>query len=512
MIESRDARSSQVISEVAPETTPEGVDLVCRSAQDAFAELEAIGRGGRGEMLTAMASALEARRQEVVAVADRESALGVVRLNGELDRTCFQLRFFAEVLGEGSYLEATIDHAGPTPMGPRPELRRILQPLGPVAVFGASNFPLAFSVPGGDTASALAAGCPVVVKVHDAHPATSVLCAELLAEGAQKAGLAGQVVGLVFGEQSSVPLVSHPLVQAAGFTGSLAGGRYLYDVAGRRPNPIPFYGELGALNAVVIGREAVRQRAGSIATGLAASFTLGAGQFCTKPGLVLVPPGPAGDDFVEALAAAVRATPGGPMLAERIAHAFHQGSALLRQVAAVRVLAEGQADTTGAAFPGVPLLLEATGSELDDALKAECFGPVLVVVRYRDEADLAHVVAGLSPALTATVHAEEADEEVLRPVVDRLVARAGRLVWNGYPTGVSVAWAMHHGGPYPAATDPLHTSVGAAAIRRWLKPITYQATPQRFLPPELRDVVEAGVAVPRRVNGRLELPAGYSSV
>jgi NADP-dependent aldehyde dehydrogenase len=511
MIVSRDARSSQVISEVGPETSPEGVDMACRAAQDAFGELGAAGRRGRGEMLRAMADSLEEGAEEVVAVADRESALGVPRLNGELKRTCFQLRFFAEVLAEGSYLEATIDHAGPTPMGPRPELRRVLQPLGPVAVFGASNFPLAFSVPGGDTASALAAGCPVVVKVHDAHPATSVLCAELLGKGANKAGIAGQVVGLVFGVESSAALVSHPLVEAVGFTGSLAGGRYLYDVAAKRPTPIPFYGELGALNAVVIGREAARQRAGAIATGLAESFTLGTGQFCTKPGLVLVPPGPSGDDLVEALAAAVQAMSGAPMLTERIARGFQQGSSALRRETDVRVLAEGQADTSGAAHTGVPLLLEAAGSDLDGALKAECFGPVLVVVRYRDETELAQVIDGLSPALTATVHAEEADTQALGPVVDLLVRRVGRLVWNGYPTGVAVAWAMHHGGPYPATTDALHTSVGATAIRRWLKPITYQGTPQQFLPPELRDGPGAGQAVPRRVDGRLELPAGYAA-
>jgi NADP-dependent aldehyde dehydrogenase len=511
MIVSRDARSSQVISEVGPETTPEGVDTACGAARDAFGELGAAGRQGRGEMLRAMASALEEGGEQVVAVADRESALGIPRLSGELKRTCFQLRFFAEVLAEGSYLEATVDHAGPTAMGPRPDLRRILQPLGPVAVFGASNFPLAFSVPGGDTASALAAGCPVVVKVHDAHPATSVLCAELLEKGARKAGLAGQVVGLVFGDESSAALVSHPLVEAVGFTGSLAGGRYLYDVAAKRPTPIPFYGEMGALNAVVIGRDAARQRGGAIATGLAESFTLGTGQFCTKPGLVLVPPGPSGDDLVAALATAVRAMSGAPMLTERVARGFQRGSAVLRQETVVRVLAEGQADTSGAACTGVPLLLEANGSDLDGALKAECFGPVLLVVRYRDEGDLAHIIDGLTPALTATVHADETDEQTLGPVVDLLVARVGRLVWNGYPTGVAVTWAMHHGGPYPATTDPLHTSVGATAIRRWLKPIAYQGTPQRLLPPELRDVPDAGLSVPRRVDGRLELPAGYAA-
>ncbi len=247
MIASLDARSGDVVADVAEETSAAELDAICRRAASAAASLDALGRRGRAEMLASMADSLEERRSEVVALADRESALGPTRLNGELTRTCFQLRFFGEVLGDGAYLEAAIDHAGETPMGHRPDLRRILRPLGPVAVFGASNFPLAFSVPGGDTASALAAGCPVVVKVHDAHPATSVACAEALAEGARRAGAELPVVALVYGEPAGVALVEHPAIQAVGFTGSLRGGRYLFDVASRRASPIPFYGELGAL-------------------------------------------------------------------------------------------------------------------------------------------------------------------------------------------------------------------------------------------------------------------------
>jgi NADP-dependent aldehyde dehydrogenase len=282
----------------------------------------------------------------------------------------------------------------------------------------------------------------------------------------------------------------------------------LFDIANRRPDPVPFYGELGALNAVVVGNAAAASRTADIATGLAGSFTLGTGQFCTKPGLVFVPEGEAGGSLVRLLAEAVNATTGAPMLTERIARGFDDGATRLRQIEGVRALAEGQPNPGEAAFCGVPLLLEATGLDLDDALKAEYFGPVLVVRRYRSAAELANLVDGLPSGLTGTVHADEADEQELREVVAALRSRVGRLVWNGYPTGVAVAWAMHHGGPYPATTDPLHTSVGAAAIRRWLKPIAYQDVPQRLLPPELRDSTDADHSVPRRTDGRLALPAG----
>jgi NADP-dependent aldehyde dehydrogenase len=506
MIESRDARSGKVRSNIAEETTHEEVEAAFQKAQTAFAELEAVGRRGRAQMLIAMAGSLEARGEQVIALADQESALGVARLTSELKRTCFQLRFFAEVLTDGAYLEVAIDHAGSMAMGNRPDLRRTLRPLGPVAVFGATNFPLAFSVPGGDTASALAAGCSVVVKVHDAHPATSVLCAALLADGARRAGLTSQVAGLVFGEQAGVMLVFHPLVNAVGFTGSLAGGRYLHDVAKARPAPIPLYGELGALNTVVVGAAAAEHNGADIARGLVGSFTLGVGQFCTKPGLVFVPQGQGGDELVWHLVEAVNNVSGAPMLTERIADGFQGGTSRLRQLADVAFLAEGQPDATGAAFCGAPLLLEATGVGLEDTLKAEYFGPLLLVRRYRNIAELADLVGALSPGLTATVHAEKADEDGLSAVVEALSSRAGRLVWNGYPTGVAVAWAMHHGGPYPATTDPLHTSVGATAIRRWLKPIPYQDVPEHLLPPELRDITDADHSVLRRVDGRLTPP------
>jgi NADP-dependent aldehyde dehydrogenase len=506
VVTSHDARSGAALAEVAAETSPDALGAICQQAAAASAELDELGRHGRAVMLSAMADALEEWRPEIVGLADRESALGETRLNGELTRTCLQLRFFAEVITDGAYLEATIDHAGDTAMGPRPDLRRMLRPLGPVGVFGASNFPLAFSVPGGDTASALAAGCAVVAKVHDAHPATSLCCAEALAEGSRRAGVELPVVSLVFGEPAGVALVNDPAIQAIGFTGSLRGGRSLFDVASSRPSPIPFYGELGALNAVLVAPAAASLRGAEIAAGLASSFNLGVGQFCTKPGIVLLPAGEAGDVVRDALAAAVGGLPAGLMLTERIAAAYAAGASALASQQGVRVLAEGAAPGSSSGWWGVPMLLEADPAALDGALGDECFGPVLAVLRYDGGHELGQLLSRLSPALTATVHAEEADDDLVAPALEQMSARVGRVVWNGYPTGVAVAWAMHHGGPYPATTDPLHTSVGAAAIRRWLRPVTYQSLPERLLPAELRDEPAAGHAVARRVDGRLELP------
>ena len=538
MIRSLDARSGKLVAEVAQETTEAEVGAICERAAATAGALEDLGRSGRARMLDEMADALERRRAEVVALADRESALGETRLNGELTRTCTQLRFFGEVVNDGGYLEAIIDHARTTPAGPQPDLRRMLRPLGLTGVFGASNFPLAFSVPGGDTASALAAGCPVVVKAHDAHPATSLACAEALVEGAGRAGAPAGVVSLVFGEPAGVALVRHPATKAVGFTGSLAGGRYLFDLANGRPDPIPFYGELGALNSVVVSPGAAVGRSGEIAAGLAASFTLGVGQFCTKPGLVFLPRGAAGDQLLAALADAVRALRPGHMLTERIADGFASGTAGLRRLPGVRVVAEtggvqvvpetgGSVDRAGvtgqtnggeraangerAGWLGAPVLLEADSSALTtpgSPLTDECFGPVTVVTRYGGTEQLLTMLADLPGALTGTIHAGEDEEALARAVLGQFADRTGRLVWDGYPTGVAVTWAMHHGGPYPATTGPLHTSVGATAIRRWLRPLTFQNVPQQFLPEELRDEPAPGYLVPRRVDGRLELTAG----
>ncbi|GII57647.1 aldehyde dehydrogenase [Planotetraspora thailandica] len=482
------------------DTTPAGLDDLCARADEAAAELAAIGRAGRARLLRSTARSLEERRADLVAAAARETSLPEQRLNGELTRTCYQLDLFAGVVEDGAYLEATIDHAGDTPMGPRPDLRRMLLPLGPVAVFGASNFPFAFSVPGGDTASALAAGCPVLAKVHEGHPETSLLSREVLAAGARAAGVTSDVVNLVHGREAGVALVAHPAVQAVGFTGSVGAGRLLFDVASSRPSPIPFYGELGALNTFVVCPEAARARGEDIAAGLASSFTLGVGQFCTKPGMALLPAGPYGQAVQDALAARVKEMGPGAMLGERIADAYRRGTQELRGIEGVRVLATGGEEAPGM---GAPLLLHADAGSLAGALTEECFGPVLVVAEYTSAEHLLELLATFGPALTGTVHAEAADADLSARVFAHLSGVVGRVVWNGYPTGVAVAWGMHHGGPYPATTNALHTSVGATAIRRWLRPISLQDVPQELLPDELRDAPAAAAGLVRRVDGVL---------
>lgn len=483
---------------VAEESSPTDVDRAVHAATDAAPALAALGREGRARLLRACADGLEAARERVVALADRETALGTARFEGELTRTTYQLRLFVEVLEEGSYLEAAVDHAADTAMGPRPDLRRMLVPLGPVAVFGASNFPLAFSVPGGDTASALAAGCPVVVKAHGSHPATSQLCAEVLLAALEDAGAPAGTLGLVHGVQAGVDLVAHPAVRAVGFTGSLGGARALLDVIGRRPDPVPFFGELASLNPVVVAPGAAAARATAVGEQLAASFTLGAGQFCTKPGLVLVPEGADGDAVVAAMASAVGERAAVPLLNENIDVAFTEGSTALAASAGVEVLARGDAGP-GAA----PLLLGTATSSLPDRVLEECFGPVSVVVRYEGVDDLLAALERLPSSLTATVHRTEADAELVAVLADRLQRHAGRLVFDDVPTGVAVSWAQHHGGPWPS-TNSQHTSVGATAVRRWLRPFAWQGAPQEVLPPELRDGADT---VPRRVDGVLRVPA-----
>ncbi|WP_329427368.1 aldehyde dehydrogenase (NADP(+)) [Streptosporangium sp. NBC_01495] len=498
-----DARTGREVERVGAETSPAELDDLCARAAVAARELAGLGRAGRARLLRSMARSLEERRADLVAVADRETALGEQRLNGELTRTCYQLDLFADVAEDGAYLEATIDHAGETPMGPRPDLRRMLVPLGPVAVFGASNFPFAFSVPGGDTASALSAGCPVIAKVHTAHPATSVLSHEALVAGARAAGVTPDVINLVWGREAGVGLVGHPAVQAVGFTGSLGAGRTLFDVASARPSPIPFYGELGALNTLVVCPEAAAARGEEIAAGLAASFTLGVGQFCTKPGLALLPADAYGEAIRRSLAKHVDALSAGFMLSERTADAYRHGAETLRGMDGVRTLAGGKETGEGGGWTGAPLLLHADAGAVTGALLEECFGPVLVTVEYTSEEHLLRLVETFGPALTGTVHADAADGELSARLLTRLSDMVGRVVWNGFPTGVAVAWGMHHGGPYPAATSALHTSVGSTSIRRWLRPISLQNVPRELLPDELRDAPAASTGLVRRVDGVL---------
>ncbi len=495
-----DPRAGEAVEVVAPATTTEEVDRRCGAALAAAAPLEELGRAGRAALLRALADALEARRDDVVAVADRETALGSTRLNGELSRTCYQLRLFAEVVEEGSYLEATIDHAAETPMGPRPDLRRMLVPIGPVAVFGASNFPLAFSVPGGDTASALAAGCPVVVKAHSSHPATSRLCFDVLVQAAREAGAPDGTLGIVFGQQAGAALVAHPAIRAAGFTGSVGGGQALLRIIDQRPDPIPFFGELSSLNPVVVTAQAAAERGEQVGRELAGSFTLGAGQFCTKPGLAFVPAGPEGDRLVDAMAEAVRGVGAQVLLNEGIAASYGRISDGLAAAPGVEEIARG--GPSGRGFEAVPRLLHTMAGDLPEQVTEECFGPVSVVARYDGEKELFAALDAMPSSLTATVLRGEGETDLPLAVSQELRTRAGRLVYDAYPTGVAVSWAQHHGGPWPS-TNSQHTSVGTTAIRRFLRPVTWQGAPQELLPAELTDDFRG---IPRRIDGVLELP------
>ncbi|MFE9043419.1 aldehyde dehydrogenase (NADP(+)) [Streptomyces sp. NPDC007818] len=483
-----------------PNRTPlTEVASVARAAAAAAPRLQALGRDVRARLLITAAEELEKRRDEIVAAAHEETHIPSDRLGGELSRTTYQLRLFAEAVGEGSFLEAAVDHAGDTPMGPGPDLRRMLVPLGPVAVFGASNFPLAFSVPGGDTASALAAGCPVVVKAHSSHPRTSRLAFEALSAAAQAVGAPEGTVGIVFGQEAGAALVADPHIKAVGFTGSLSGGQALQGIIAARPEPIPFYGELSSLNPLVVTRRAAAARGGPIAEGLVTSFTVSAGQLCTKPGLVLVPTGTEGDALVAAMADTVRGLPASRLLNDRIAGEYAGITAALRAHPAVTVAAEA----AGGPGPGAaPLLLEADAAGLDETVTRECFGPVTVVARYGDEDTLLAALAALPGSLTATLHAEPEDRALAERVLALLAPRAGRLVFDGFPTGVLVSWAQHHGGPWPSTTAP-HTSVGTTAMRRFLRPMVWQNAPEAWLPAELRD---GPVGIPRRVDGALTLP------
>ncbi|WP_046775401.1 aldehyde dehydrogenase (NADP(+)) [Streptomyces yangpuensis] len=497
-----DPRTGKQREQVAVEATPREVDEAVRAAHAARGPLA--DAAVRAAFLRTAAALLDEAAAHVIEAADAETALGPGRLTGELARTTGQLRAFADAVDEGSYLDIRIDRADPSLSPPRPELRRYKVPLGVVAVYAASNFPLAFSVPGGDTASALAAGCPVVVKAHPDHPATSELCASLLRRAAVANGLPPEVVSVVHGFDAGLELIRHPLVAAAGFTGSVRGGRALFDAAAARPVPIPFHGELGSLNPVVVTPAAAAERAEEIGSGLAASMTLGVGQFCVKPGLVLVPDGADGDRITGELTKALGETEPGVLLDRRMRENFISGvreRAALPGVEAPVTPGSGGEHTVGAGYLTVRAgdLLAGDGHDL---LLEECFGPVTVVVRYGGQAEAGAVLELLDGNLSATLQLSAAETEgapgPAAALIGQVTRLAGRIVVNGWPTGVAVAPAQHHGGPYPAATSH-STSVGGTAIERWLRPVAYQSVPDALLPAELREANPLGL--PRRVTG-----------
>lgn len=453
----------------------------------------------RARALEAVADALDRHADELIPVAQRETHLAEARLRGELRRTTFQLRLFAEMLPEGLWLDARIDHADPDwPMGaPRPDLRRQLEPIGTTLVFAASNFPFAFSVAGGDTASALAAGNAVVLKAHHGHPDLSDATADLVVAALAAAGAPEGLFQMIHGTDAGVRALRAPGVKAAAFTGSTKGGRALFDIAAARPEPIPFYGELGSTNPAFVTRRAAERDASGIARDFVASVTGSAGQLCTKPGVLFVPDGSAivSELEEEQLPAAA------PLLNDGIESGFREAVASTRGVAGVRTLsvgADGEAPS--------PVLLAASSETLRaelHTLMSEMFGPAALVVTYQDESELLGFADRLEGQLTATIIGEE-DDEIVVDLLPKLSERAGRVLWNQWPTGVSVTWAQQHGGPYPATTAVGTTSVGMAAITRFLRPVAYQNVPEALLPDALKESNPLGIG--RRVDGVLVQP------
>ena len=481
MIQGFDPRTGEPVGEPVPEATDAEVDAIVAAAMAAFPAWAGFPR--RAEALEAVAGALDARKDELAAVADTETALGGDRLTGEVARATGQLRLFAAVLRDGGYLDVAVTPA----QGVVPDLRRIDRPVGPVAVFAASNFPFAFSTVGGDMASALAAGCPVVVKAHEGHPVTSDLCAEIVTGALASSGAPPGTFGLVHGVEAGRRLLRHPLIAAAGFTGSTAGGLALARICAERPVPIPFFGELGSVNPCVVLPGAAFSRPGAIASGYTGSLTLGTGQFCTNPGLLFVP-----EDvgLLSAIAEAVGASAGGAMLSGRIFAGFQDAVAEAAAHPGVTELAEGTAGPGpwGAAPRVFQVPLKEFAADLA-VLSRERFGPAGLVIIYPGVEELLPVLASLAGNLVGTVHvdtASPADMDLARQVVAVLERVAGRVVCNGWPTGVAVVAAQNHGGPWPATTAPSTTSVGTAAIRRWLVPVAYQDFPPDLLPAGLR--------------------------
>ena len=500
-----DPRTAEPLSPVTDETSDHRVDTIAEHAEAASAGLEAMGRHGRGELLEAMADAIERHRVELVEIAALETGFTASKLNGELTRAAYQFSFFADVIRDGGYLEATMDRAGTTAAGPRPDLRRLLVPIGPVAVFGASNFPFAFSVLGGDTASALAAGSPVVVKAHDSHPGTSKTSFDVLAEAAAQTAATQGVIDIVYGRAAGAHLVAHPAIQAVGFTGSLSGGRALLDIINRRHDPIPFYGELSSLNPVIVTPSAAAERGESIGSELVASFTLGAGQLCTKPGLILVPDNADGDTLIGAVRKALADVPAAPLLNERIFGGYRTATHEMREHQHLATLGDGGTEPLHTGFAVQPNAFELDIANLNEDLVTEVFGPVTVLVRYpaSDVVTATRSALTVLPhSLTATIHHGDEEDTLLARLTEIARPAAGRIVYNGFPTGVAVSWAQTHGGPWPS-TNSLHTSVGATAIRRFLRPVTYQNAPESVLPEVLRDAYDAVV---RRIDGVLVLP------
>jgi 2,5-dioxopentanoate dehydrogenase len=475
------------------------VDAAAQLAKNAVPAFAGVPGKDRAVFLRHIASSIEANTSDIVQRANLETALPEGRLQGEIGRTCNQLRLFAQVVEEGSWVGARLDSPDPgRKPAPKPAIRSMLKPLGPVAVFGSSNFPLAFSVAGGDTASALAAGNPVIVKAHPAHPGTSELVGRAIRESVRALNLPEGVFSLLFdaGIEIGVRLVQHPAIKAVAFTGSQAGGTALMKLAAARPEPIPCYAEMGSINPVFVLPGVLNKRGGNVAAGLQASFTLGGGQFCTKPGVVLLPEEQGTEAFLKELRSRVESTASQTLLTPRIANQYESAVERRASTGHASILAKGiKADESaeGANAQVALLIADPKDFQSNEELAKEIFGPTTLVVPYTKREELLAIAENMEGHLTATIHAEDGELEQYSDLIDILTRKVGRLLVNAYPTGVEVCHAMVHGGPFPATSDSRSTSVGTRAIFRFARPVCFQDFPDAALPDELKSSNPFGI-------------------
>lgn len=484
------ATTGEKLSPLFHEATSVEADEALVLAAKAFEEYRRQPAEKIAALLDRVAEEILKLGDELIQRASAETGLPEARLTGERNRTANQFKMFAELVREGSWLEASIDRAQPDrkPL-PKVDLRRMLVPLGPVVVFGASNFPLAYSVGGGDTASALAAGCPVVVKAHPAHPGASELVGRAIQAAVEATGMPNGVFSMVHGVSTEIGmrLVQHPATKAVGFTGSLQGGRALFDAGAKRPEPIPVFAEMGSTNPVFILPNALKQNGKAIAEGLAQSVTLGVGQFCTNPGLAFGQQGDEWNTFVERMGQLASAVAPGVMLHQGISARFHEGAEKMQKVAGVTVAGKSSAEAMQGRAPAMIFNTDAKTFQQQSVLREEVFGPSTLLVNAGSTEELEQIARDLPGQLTATIHGTEEDLLEHANLVAILREKAGRLIFNQFPTGVEVCPAMQHGGPYPATTDSRFTSVGTFAIKRFVRPVSFQNFPDAALPVELKN-------------------------
>ncbi|MCE6988500.1 aldehyde dehydrogenase (NADP(+)) [Dyadobacter sp. CY323] len=473
----------------------ENLESTLQKAQEAFVTINTFSIAKRVAFMRAVADEIEALGPELIDTARRESNLPEARLTGEKGRTIFQWRSYAEAVEKGYSLDASIDTANPTRTPPKPDIRKTNVALGPAAVFGASNFPFAFSTAGGDTASAIAAGCPVIVKAHPGHPETSQLMADAITRGVEKSGFPKGTFSHIFCEtnEEAQALVSHPVIKAVGFTGSNRGGLALVEIASKRHEPIPVFAEMGSINPVFLLPEKLNAAASELAKQYAGSLTLGVGQFCTNPGLVISEEGAALDQFIDTLEEEIVKALPAPMLNSGIAKGYKLSREKVVGQAGVNVLAtaatqaeDGFGDATVATVSAVDFLI-------NDTLQAEVFGPFALIIKCRNADEVLQAASKVHGQLTATLLATTGDIAQCQELVAVIQNKCGRIIFNNFPTGVEVCKSMHHGGPFPSSSNSQYTSVGADAIKRFTRPLSFQNWPDEFLPEELKNANPLGI-------------------